>query len=173
MLCFLYCEACRYRFGHATERLLREAGEQMSAKDAARLEKLARDWKSMRGIRDAWRLVGEAYVEGVMHGQLADEVERDKRFQKNVFLFDQRFHSPVMSAMPYAQAGMLASLHLGQMVFREWLFGEGWISPSAIGSNSCHSRLLIHSSKAWAKVRCTYDASITRFCKVCHHLLPG
>lgn len=70
----------------AITRLLRETSGQLSHEDTQRLSMLAQDWRARRGTQDAWRLVGEAYVEGIMHGQLADKVERENGFKRMSFV---------------------------------------------------------------------------------------
>lgn len=56
-------------------------GARASRQKKAQLEQELRDVEAKIGCRDAWQVVGEAYVEGMMNGEIASEVEgRVKRY---------------------------------------------------------------------------------------------
>ncbi|KAH7083096.1 heterokaryon incompatibility protein-domain-containing protein [Paraphoma chrysanthemicola] len=56
-------------------------GADASRRKKAQLEQELRDVEAKIGCQDAWQVVGEAYVEGVMNGEIAIEVEgRGKRY---------------------------------------------------------------------------------------------
>jgi hypothetical protein len=70
----------------AIEKRLKESVGRISAEEYDQLRRRVGELRAKRGTRDCWVLIGETYVEGIMHGQAVDEIEKASGFQRLLFV---------------------------------------------------------------------------------------